>query len=181
MKRIGMKWIVMAAVASFCVAAPSSSFAQRYDRDDHMRVRDSLKDEVNRVERESNSFRFYFEHNFRDNGHGRKWDPYDRYGTPEHQGRNGRMSLKDSIQNLDEDFERLRTVVNLWGRTPRARDLMNEIMEHSRDVDVRIARTAEAYSFRNERDWRYDRSELFSRWNDLRRDTLELDRRFGRR
>lgn len=86
------------------------------------------------------------------------------------------MTLRDAIQNLDEDFERLRAEVDHNGRSRKARDLMSEINEHSGDVDARLGRLTDWYSFKNDRNWRYDRSDLATRWRELRRDIADLSR-----
>jgi len=184
----GLKKMAIAAVACAFLAAPLSGSAQgygssgqrnrqitiqRYDHDNYRYNRQDLRGEVDGVERESNSFRAYFERNFRDNGHAKRWNGY---GHAEHEGRNGQMSLQDAIQNLDEDFERLRSEINRHGQTRQARSLMNEIVNHMRDVDVRIDRVADNYNFGRERDWRYSSSELYTRWQDLKGDINDLSR-----
>jgi hypothetical protein len=195
MKLNSLKSTVIAAIACVCFAAPMTSSAQRgyqqrgnQNRDRDIRreqiQRDSreLKSIVDRTERHSNSFRDYFEHNFRSNGHSERWTVragYDQHA--EHQGRNGQMTLRDAIQNLDEDFERFRSEVDHNGRSRHARDLMAEIIEHSGDVDARIGRVSSWYNFTRDRNWRYDRSDLSSRWRDLRDDIRELNRIFNSR
>lgn len=187
MKLNSLKSIAIAAIATLCVAAPLSAGAQRYgqnrDRDYRYDNRDrGLQNQVNRTERESNSFRAYFEHNFRWHGHGQRYIPetgYDQHA--EHQGRNGQMNLGDAIQNLDEAFERLRAEVDRNGRTRRAGDLMDDILEHMRDVDQRIGRIRDSYDYNNDRSWRYDRSDLSSRWRELRGDINDLARSFNYR
>ncbi|MFI5385828.1 MAG: hypothetical protein ACHQ50_06875 [Fimbriimonadales bacterium] len=177
---------MIAAIACVFIAAPIASSAQRYGQDpdrsrynhnDYRYNRDDFKDWVNSVQRESKSFRDYFEHNFRAFGHAQQ--RWDRSGDlhPEHEGRNGNMTLLDAIQNTDEDLERLRAEVKYHDRSRYARDLMNEIVDHSRDVDARIGRVADTYRYNDDRAWRYDRnSELYRRWQDLRADIRDLDR-----
>jgi Ni/Co efflux regulator RcnB len=184
MKLKSLKNLFVAAIACAFLAAPIAGNAQGYgrtqDRDRNYRqdYRGDLKDLTNRAERSSNSFRDYFEHNFRSNGHQERWSGG---GHPEHQGRGGQMTLRDAIQNLDEDMERLRSEVDHHGRSRRARDLMDEVMDHMSDVDARIGRTGDWYSYNNDRSWRYDRSDLFNRWRDTRSDINEVNRAFNGR
>src|SRR5579862_3732372 len=173
----GLKSIAIAAIACACVAAPVSGFAQHYNHNDYHFSQNDIKGEVQSTERESNSFRSYFEHNFRDNGHQKR--STGGYGAAEHMSRGGQMTLQDTIQNLDEDFERLRSEVNHHGTSQEARSLMNEIVNHMRDVDVRIDRVADNYAFGRDRDWRYKNSELNTRWQDLKDDINELSRQVG--
>lgn len=191
MKLSNLKSMAIAAVACALIAAPAIGSAQGYgqnrgrdrDRDDNPRMQRDMRDLrelVNQTERHSNSFRDYFEHNFRSNGHSERWSvssDYDRH--PEHQGRNGQMTLRDAIQNLDEDFERLRNEVDHHGRTRQARQFMDEILEHSGDVDQRMGHVRDWYDNTRDRNWRYDRSDLSSRWRDLRSDINSLARNFG--
>jgi hypothetical protein len=170
------KTSLLAAVAVGCLA-PGLASAQRF------RDRMDLRDEVTQTFRDSKDFRHYFEHNFRANGHEPRWDASDRYGHPEHEGRFGQMSLKDAIQNLDEDIERLRAEFAHHGPDRAARDLAREIQDHSNQVENRIGRVGDWYRFEGEPRWRYERSELYSRWQDLRRDIQGmtgdmLDRRY---
>jgi hypothetical protein len=184
MKINSLRTIAVAAIATIGVAAPLTSSAQRYGgRDYRYEYRDSgLRDQVDHTERESNSFRDYFEHHFRWRGHAQRYIPetgYDRHA--EHQGRNGQMTLGDAIQNLDEDFERLRAEVDHNGRTRRSSDLMDEIVDHMSDVNTRIVGVRDGYEFSRDRNWRYDGSALSSSWRDLRADINDLARSFGPR
>ncbi len=120
--------------------------------------------------------RFYFEHNFRANGHEPRWDAADGYGHPEHEDRFGRMTLKDAIQNMDEDIERLHVEFKHRGDSRAARDLSNEIRDHSNQVNNRIDRVADWYRFPGDRGWRWERSELYNRWRDLRADINTMTR-----
>lgn len=88
------------------------------------------------------------------------------------------MSLRDAIQNLDEDMERLKAEIDHHGRSRNARDLMSEVMDHMSDVDARVPRTSDWYSYGNDRNWRYDRSDLSSRWREVKADINELNRAF---
>ncbi|HWA82909.1 MAG TPA: hypothetical protein VG820_05730 [Fimbriimonadaceae bacterium] len=148
------------------------------DRDYAQRNLRDLRDLVNQTERHSNSFRSYFEHNFRSNGHPERWTGGSHR---EHEGPRGQMTLRDAIQNLDEDFERLRTEVDHHGKTREARRLMDEIVDHSGDVDSRIGRVRDWYDYNRDRNWRYERSDLASRWRDLRSDINNLARNFNAR
>jgi len=186
MKLNSFKNLAITAVACAFIAAPIVGNAQGYGRQQDRNYQDrnyrqdygyDLKDLVNRTERESNSFRDYFEHNFRSNGHQSRWSGASGYDShPEHQGRNGQMTLRDAIQNLDEDMERLRADIDHHGRSRHARDLMSEVMDHMSDVDVRVSRVSDWYSYNNDRNWRYERSDLSSRWRELRADLNELNR-----
>ena len=187
MKLNQLKTLGVAAIALVFMGIPAMGSAQvRYNHDEYRFSRDQrdLKNQIDQMERESNAFRFYFEHNFRSNGHKEThYDSSSRDAHPEHMGRNGNMTLKDAIQNLDEDFERLRSEVDRHGRTTaRAHELMSEIMEHMQDVDVRINRVSVSYNYNGrERNWRYDRSELSNRWNDFKSDLQDLNRQVNRR
>jgi|GEM_PF-3449498 len=179
----GLRTLLVVAAASIFMAAPIVSVAQRYNHDDFRHDRRDMKDWVDSMERESNSFRDYFEHNFKAYGHKQEvWDRSGDYSHPEHEGRNGNMTLLDAIQNMDEAFERTRGEVDRHGVTRQAREMMTEIVDHSRDVDSRIDRVADNYRFNNDRNWRYDkRSELYHRWQDLKADIHDLDRGLGLR
>ena len=77
--------------------------------------------------------------NFRDNGHERRWDTSDRYSHPEYAERLGQMALKDAIQNMDEDIERLRAKFKHHGASYAARDRAIEIRDHSSQVNGRTS------------------------------------------
>jgi len=147
----------------------------RYNRGNQNVWRTDLRRLVDRAERDSNAFRSYFERNFRSNGHERRYDNDNNWngrgGHAEHQGRYGQMSLKDAIQNLDEDMERLRKEIDRNRESRYAQSLISEIREHAADVDARMPRAADWYSYNNDnRGWRYDRSELSQRWARVRSD-----------
>jgi hypothetical protein len=197
MNSTNIRTLAIATVAAVCVAMPAMSSAQRYgqgrwpvdQRQYRYNDRYDLRDLADRTERQSNDFRAYFEHNFRDNGHGKRYDRYgnDRDQHGDHEGRNGRMSLKDAIQNLDEALERLRSEITHNGRSRKAQEIMDDVREHSNDVEQRISRVTDWYDYTG-RDWRsgngnwrYDRSDLSSRWRDLRGDINDLQRSFGGR
>jgi hypothetical protein len=149
---------------------------QRYSQQNWRR---DMRRMIDRTERESNSFRQYFEDHFRANGHERRYG--GETGHAEHQGRNGQMSLKDAIQNLDEDMERLRHEVDRNRDMRYARALTDEIRDHAADVDARMPRVAEWYSFGGDRRWRWDSSELSQRWSRLRGDIAGITGYWGRR
>lgn len=172
----GWKSIVIATTAVACLVPALASAQRNWDRDDRRFERFDIRDEVAHTFRDSKDFRHYFEHNFRASGHEPRWDATDRYGHPEHEGRYGQMTLKDAIQNMDEDIERLRAEVSHHGDSRAARDLAEEIQEHADQVDRRINRVGDWYRFNGDRDWRWDRSELFNRWNDLRSDIRRTTR-----
>lgn len=206
-----IKSMAIAAIACVCVAAPAGASAQRYPQDYDRNYRSGnqygygVRDLVNRVERESNDFRDYFEHHFRVRGNARRSDRWSDHS--DHQGRYGDMTLKDAIQNLDEAMERLRNSVNRNGNT-RSRDFsetLSDVLEHSNDVDRRIGRVSDTYDYYNDgydngygndrygygsgrsddrygngrygdRNWRYDRNDLGMMWRDLRSDIGQLSR-----
>ncbi|HTQ10509.1 MAG TPA: hypothetical protein VMI31_10595 [Fimbriimonadaceae bacterium] len=183
MHRNGLKTLMAGLAMAACLALPMIGAAQHYGLQNHSGYnhadfrydRRDMKNWVDAMERESNSFRAYFEHNFKAYGHPHRYDSRNDSDHPEHEGANGQMTLKDAIQNMDEDFERLRAEVDHHGDSREARDLMNEIVDHSRDVDVRIDRVADNYRFNDDRNWRYDRgSELYRRWQDLKADIRDL-------
>ena len=200
MNKISLKTLVIAATAAAVLAVPAIGSAQRWPTGNQNQGRwnqgnqgrwndnRSLRELVARTERESNSFRSYFEHNFRSNGHGKHNDRYQDNDHADHQGRRGEMTLKDAIQNLDEAMERLRNAVNSNARGRRMAEIVDDISEHSRDVDQRIGRVSDSYDFfgggsynRNggaysNRDWRYDRSDLSRDWSELKRDINQLVR-----
>lgn len=165
--------VVMALGCLTAVAAEAHQSDRGYDRGG---PRYALRDEVDHTSRDSKDFRHYFEHNFRANGHEPRWDASDRYAHPEHEGRFGQMTLKDAIQNMDEDIERLHAEFKHHGASSAARDLAIEIRDHSNQVDTRIGRVGDWYRFQNDRAWRWDRSELFDRWRDLRADIDTMTR-----
>ncbi|HLK16217.1 MAG TPA: hypothetical protein VKT78_15535 [Fimbriimonadaceae bacterium] len=171
MKTNQLRTTLLAAAALACLI-PAAAQAQRYR--EYVPRANNLSDEVFHTFRDSKDFRHYFEHHFRANGHEPRWDRSDRYGHPEHEDRFGRMSLKDAIQNLDEDIERLRAEFAHHGASRAAVDLADEIRDHSDQVDRRIGRVGEWYRFDDDRDWHWDRSELFNRWRDLRTDIREV-------
>lgn len=186
---MNLKSLIVAAMACTCIA---SGMAQGYgngrnhrnDQDSRFGQRDWRRDLrliVDRTERESNSFRAYFERNFRSNGHEPRYDRGDMH--PEHQGRDGQMSLKDAIQNLDEDMERVRREIDRHRDSRYARSLVDDIQGHSNDVDRRMGRVGDWYSFGGSggpRSWRYDRSDLSRRWSRLRDDIRDMSNYFGR-
>ena len=201
MNKISFRNLVIAAAACAVMAVPATSSAQRWPVNNQQdqgrwtqgRWNDNrvLKELVARTERESNAFRSYFERNFRSNGHGKRDDRYQN-DHADHQGRRGEMTLKDAIQNLDEAMERLRNAVNSNVRGRRMSEIVDDISEHSRDVDQRIGHVTDSYDYfgggnnnrrggnynnsYNNRDWRYDRSDLSRDWNELERDINQLVR-----
>jgi hypothetical protein len=166
----------MAVTALGCLTAVAADAHQFGRGNDRGGPRYTLRDEVDHTFRDSKDLRHYFEHNFSANGHEPRWDRSDRYAHPEHEGRFGQMTLKDAIQNMDEDIERLRAEFAHRGASPAARDLAIEIRDHSNQVDARIGRVGDWYSFKNDRTWRWDRSALFNRWRDLRADIDTMTR-----
>jgi len=157
---------LMAVMALGCLTAVAAGAHQ----DDRGGVRYALRDEVDHTFRDSKDFRHYFEHNFRAYGHEPRWDMTDPAGHPEHEGRRGQMTLKDAIQNMDEDIERLRAEFKHHGASAAARDLAIVIRDHGNQVDSRMGRVGDWYRFENDRAWQWERSELFNRWRDLRAD-----------
>lgn len=193
-----MKLIHTIAIAAATVGLAGMANAQRWPipdrgRDYRYDQRDNrgLRNLVDQAERESNAFRDYFERHYRDRGHSKQYDYRGDHG--DHEGRYGQMTLKDAIQNLDEAFERLRSAVGRNDYRDRGtRDAMRDILEHSRDVDVRIGRVGDAYIFDQSDRWNggYNNGynmrgrggdELSYRWRELRRDIDRLARMFDLR
>jgi hypothetical protein len=173
--RLNKKYMPVVVLTALGSMMAMDAQAQAYARgNDRIAPRFALSDEVDHTFRDSKDFRFYFEHNFRANGHETRW--VGRYATPEHEGKFGRMTLKDAIQNMDEDIERLHAEYKHNGASREARDLAIEIRDHSNQVNSRINRVGDWYSFSTDRDWRWDRSELFNRWRDLRADINGMTR-----
>ena len=117
------------------------------------RVWNPLMDEVTEAERESNTMRAVYERWSGDHSDRRKGDRnahiYLTNGT-----------LKDEIQFLDEAFEKLRGEVSRRGTlTPRARDLIDDIVDHGIRVDRMIAAVPNRDRF-----W----DEVADRWAELR-------------
>jgi len=174
-----LKSLTICAVACVFLASPfaanaqgyGSSSRQRYNHRVYLYNRSDLKDMVDSASRESKSFRSYFEHNFSDNGHFKRYAGGDH---SEHQGQFGQRTLQDTIQNLDEDVERLRAEVRHHGRSDYARELAPEITSHIQDVDAHISHVSDYYSFGRDRNWRYVNSELYTRWQDLRTDLSRM-------
>ena len=160
---------LMAATAFGCLTATAGAHLSAKGFETSV-ARYDLRDEVDHTFRDSKDFRHYFEHNFYSYGHEPRWEYSERSGHPEHIGRSGQMTLKDAIQNMDEDIERLRAEVRHRGYTPAARGLALEIRDHSDQVNTRIDRVGEWYRNQMDRAWRWDRSELYVRWRDLRAD-----------
>ena len=52
--------------------------------------------------------------------------------------------------------------------------------EHAADVDSRIGRAGDWYTYSGARNWRYDRSDLSSRWMRVRNDIGAITDYFGR-
>lgn len=117
------------------------------------RIWNPLVAEVTEAERESNAMRAVYERWSGDHGDRRRGDRnahvYLTNGT-----------LKDEIQFLDEAFEKLRGEVSRRGTlTPRARDLVDDIVEHGIRVDRMVG------GVRNQdRFW----DEVAGRWAELR-------------
>jgi hypothetical protein len=172
------KWqpvVIVAMAVAFL--GPVSASAQRFgDQDDRRLHRVDLGDEVDKTFHDSKDFRHYFEHNFRSNGHEPRWDLTDASGHPEHEGRYGQITLKDAIQNTDEDIERLRAEFAHHGTSRAALELAAVIRRHTEQVDVRLSRTGDWYRHNSDRHWRWERSELNTRWADVRSDIRRMTR-----
>jgi hypothetical protein len=175
MRRNTVRTLLVAALATTCLA-PTFSIAQAPGETYYTLTQGSqdFREAVNRASKESKGFRYYFEHNYHANGHEQRWDRPDINGHAEHQGRRGQMSLKDAIQNLDEDLQRLRAEVMHRGRSHYAESLAAEIEEHANQVDQRMGVVAEGYWFNQNHDWKYDKSELSNRWQELKRHVDEV-------
>ena len=97
------------------------------------------------------------------------------------------MPFMDTFQKIDRAAGLLRGIEVALDLKfgPEGLELMPEIREirdHSNEVNARMGRVGEWYRFQGDREWRYERSELFGRWQDLRRDIRDtasdlLDRR----
>lgn len=152
-----------AALAVAAVMAPSFASAQvntrrddyRRDRDDRGDRRDyrgSIESLARRTERDSNSFRAWFERNYSRRRLGRERD--NRW-------------LKHEIQELDEAMERVRAKADDRNRDRGRRDFENA-MDHARRIDRELI-------FDNDRDTRFTVPE----WIDFRRTLDDLARAWG--
>lgn len=150
--------LAIAALAVVGAALPSTASAQvdtrrdRWDRYDYRPGRGDRRDWVVRplvvrVERESNSFRAWFEKNYDRRRLGRERD--NRW-------------LKNEIQGMDEALERLRSRAS-DSRPGIGREQLEDALNHARRIDDEIGR---------DRDTRFTLRE----WDDLRHSLDDLAR-----
>lgn len=176
MKRIHTLAATIAALAIGFTLLPSDASAQirtrrdddRWDQRDRDRDRDRGRDRRNynieslarRTERESNSFRDWFERNNSRRRMGRSQD--NRW-------------LKNEIQNLDEALERVRRKAD-DRRPERGRSDMQDAMEHARRIDRELVVGGVLGGvLGRDRDTRYTVQE----WVDFRRTLDDLARAYG--
>jgi hypothetical protein len=182
MKSNRIKSIFIAAVACACLAVPAISSAQRRGNDkwplpNRIQNYRSLDDMVVRAERESNSFRYNFEHNYRGRDRNRNWrnDDYGFWG----------YDLKTDIQKMDEAFERLRGIVQKNNRhDDRYRDWRNgswydRDARREMETVVRYAQEVDRELGRGFGNYRRGQRNLTEDWRDLRRDIDVLAREFN--
>jgi len=159
----------LAAIAALAVGLavlPSDASAQiRTRRDDDYRWnrrdrRDyNIESLARRTERESNSFRDWFEHNYSRGRLGRSRD--NRW-------------LKNEIQNMDEALERVRRRAD--DRHPeRGRSDMEDAMDHARRIDRELVTDTVLGGLGRDRQTRNTVPE----WIDFRRTLDDLARAYG--
>lgn len=152
-----------AALSVAAILAPSLASAQvntrrddyrrdRDDRDDRRDRRESIETLARRTERDSNSFRAWFERNYSRRRLGRERD--NRW-------------LKREIQQLDEAMERVRAKADDRNRDRGLRDF-EDAMDHARRIDRELI-------FDNDRDTRFTTPE----WVQFRRTLDDLARAYG--
>jgi hypothetical protein len=152
-----------AALSVAAILAPNLASAQvntrrddyrrdRDDRSDRRDRRDGIETLARRTERDSNSFRAWFERNYSRRRLGRERD--NRW-------------LKHEIQELDEAMERVRGKADDRNRDRGLRDFENA-MDHARRIDRELI-------FDNDRDTRFTVPE----WIQFRRTLDDLARAYG--
>lgn len=166
MKRIHTLAATVAALAVSLAFLPTNASAQvrtrrddyRWNRRDRDRRDYDIESLARRTERESNSFRDWFERNYSRRRLGRERD--NRW-------------LKNEIQEMDEALERVRRRAD--NRHPeRGRSDMQDAMEHARRIDRELVVDGVLGGVGRDRDTRFTVPE----WIDFRRTLDDLARAY---